>query len=282
MAAECLSAMQLSEGDQAADGTAGGGGHTVRIADAVGPLGRVVAVDRDPSMLERAAAKAVGLPQIQFYQGSYVELPSVLEAAEIQQVDAILVDLGLSSDQLADRERGFGFQVGGPLDLRFDPSKSIPASAWLAKATEEQVTDALSGFGDLAPSSPITRAIVGARRRLRTTEELADLVEQAAGGRGKTHPVTVVLQALRIVVNDELEHVRRAMEDVFPRCLKPGGRLVVLTFHSIEDRIVKNALRDKEIWTCRQKKPILPRPVEVRDNPRSRSAKLRVAVRAAS
>lgn len=275
--------MALHEGDVAVDGTAGGGGHTVRIAQAVGSTGRVFALDRDQSMLERARAKSEAsdlVDRISFQHHSYVELADVLRDAACPLADAILVDLGLSSDQLADRERGFGFQVGGPLDLRFDSTRGIPASEWLTATSDHEVRAALRDFGDISESDPVSKAIVASRRNLRTTDQLASLVLDAAGGRGKTHPATVVLQALRIVVNDELEHVRRAVEEVFPACLKPGGRLVVLTFHSIEDRCVKQGLKRKEVWTYQQKKPILPRPAEVRDNPRSRSAKLRVAIRA--
>lgn len=279
MAAECLREMSLVQGQIAVDGTAGGGGHTIRIARAVGETGRVIAIDRDPSMLVRAQETTAAEPKVELRLGSYKALRKILDDLDVAAVDAILVDLGLSSDQLADRDRGFGFQTGGPLDLRFDKSSGMPASEWLRSATDEAVRMALSDFADLSPNSPITNVIVAERHRLSTTEKLSELVLDAAGGRGKTHPVTVVLQALRIVVNDELSHVDSAIREVFPSCLAAGGRLVVLTFHSIEDRLVKRALQQKEVWTCRQKKPILPRPAEVRDNPRSRSAKLRAALR---
>ena len=280
MLAECLRELSLKPGDVAVDGTAGGGGHTVEIAKRVAPRGRVIAVDRDPTMLGRARATLADAGQsADFFAGPYTELPAFLSTAGVGLVDAVLVDLGLSSDQLADRGRGFGFQAGGPLDLRFDATTGRPASRFLSEASEDEVHAALETGGDLSRNDPVAQAVVGNRRSISTTEDLIRVVERASRP-GKTHPATVVLQALRIAVNDELSHVRRAVAEVFPRCLKPGGRLAVLTFHSGEDRIVKSALADKAVWTLRQKKPILPRPAEVRENPRSRSAKLRAAVRA--
>ena len=279
MAAECLRELSLEPGMAAVDGTAGGGGHSRLIYDAVSPGGRLIAVDRDPTMLERAKSRFGDADGgATFYCGPYTDLPAAMTAAGVGPVDAILVDLGLSSDQLADRGRGFGFQTGGPLDLRFNAAEGRPAWQWLRDESDETVATALAEYGDIDPNGPVSRAIVAGRRDFRTTEDVVAVVEQAGRG-GRTHPATVVLQALRIVVNDELSIVRRAVSEVFPRCLRPGGRLVVLTFHSGEDRIVKRAMADKDVWTLRQKKPILPRPAEVRANPRSRSAKLRVAIR---
>ena len=279
MAAECLRELQVDLGSVVVDGTTGGGGHSRLIADAIGPNGRLVAIDRDPQMLRRAKDRlGRDAADVIWHAGPYVDLPGVLETAGLGRVDAILVDLGLSSDQLLDRERGFGFQAGGLLDLRFDPGVGIPARDWLKAVSDDDVANALAAYGDIPVGSDVSRAVVASRTRLSTTEELVGCVE-AVGGSGRTHPATVVLQALRIAVNDELQLVEHAVTDVFPRCLKSGGRLVVLTFHSGEDRIVKKAMADKAVWTVRQKKPILPRPAEVRENPRSRSAKLRVAVR---
>ena len=279
MLAECLRELEVRPGSVVVDGTAGGGGHTAAIARAAGPSGTVIAIDRDPTMLERAEERltAEGL-SAHWHAGSYVELPEVLGRLGLPSVDAILVDLGLSSDQLTDRDRGFGFQAGGALDLRFDAATGMPASGWLASRSDAEVMAALSEFGDLSDGDPVARAVVAHRRDLRRTEDLVRVVE-AAGRPGRTHPATVVLQALRIAVNEELAMVSRAVAEVFPRCLGPGGRLVVLTFHSGEDRIVKQSMARKDVWTLRQKKPILPRPAEVRENPRSRSVKLRAAVR---
>jgi 16S rRNA (cytosine1402-N4)-methyltransferase len=196
----------------------------------------------------------------------------------------VLLDLGLSSDQLADRRRGFGFKAGGTLDLRFDASRGHSAAQLIHSASAEDLEAIFRTFGEEHHAGRIARAIVSARSqsRIETAEELAALVQRALGGgrgREETHPATRVFQALRIAVNEELAHLERFLHDVAPRRVASGGRLVVISFHSLEDRIVKDAFREKERWEPLNKKPVTATTNEERLNPRSRSAKLRAAVR---
>lgn len=214
-------------------------------------------------------------------QSSYADLPDVLRDLAIDTVDRVLVDLGLSSDQLADRSRGFGFAAGGPLDLRFDPSQGQPAGELLQSAGADRLEQIFRDYGEDPNAARIARAIVEQRRRepVRTAEALADLVAATVGrgGRSGTHPATRVFQALRIAVNEELDHLQRFLDATLPDCLRPGGRAVVITFHSLEDRIVKNAFRDRDRWELVNRKPMTASAAEIRRNPRSRSAKVRAA-----
>jgi 16S rRNA (cytosine1402-N4)-methyltransferase len=201
----------------------------------------------------------------------------------IPKADCILLDLGLSSDQLEDTSRGFSFRTGGTLDLRFCTDEGISAADLLAKIDEKELADIIYQFGEERFSRRIARAIVERRRHspVRTAEELADLVHRCVPG-GKIHgridSATRTFQALRIAVNNELEHLKTAIERL-PDCLAPGGRLLIISFHSLEDRIVKHAMRECDRLQVLTKKPILPSDAETYENPRSRSAKLRVAER---
>ncbi|HVJ68872.1 MAG TPA: 16S rRNA (cytosine(1402)-N(4))-methyltransferase RsmH, partial [Caulifigura sp.] len=241
---ETLAALDLKPGMTVVDGTVGAGGHSRKIIEAIRPGGRLIGLDRDPMMLRLASDNIGEAPDVILKQSSYAELDQVLEELALPAVDRVLVDLGLSSDQLADRERGFGFKVGGTLDLRFDVRQGRSASELLRTAGVQELTDIFRDFGEESNAHRIAHAIVQQRASapISTAEQLARLVEQSSPGRrGDTHPATRVFQALRIAVNEELEQLQRLLNDVGPRRIAPGGRLVVISFHSLEDRYVKDA-----------------------------------------
>ena len=279
---ETLAALDLKPGMTVVDGTVGAGGHSRKIIEAIRPGGRLIGLDRDPMMLRLASDNIGEAPDVILKQSSYAELDQVLEELALPKVDRVLVDLGLSSDQLADRERGFGFKAGGTLDLRFDVRQGRSASELLRTAGVQELTDIFRDFGEESNAHRIAHAIVQQRASapISTAEQLARLVEQSSPGRrGDTHPATRVFQALRIAVNEELEQLKRLLSDVGPRRILSGGRLVVISFHSLEDRYVKDAFRETERWEPLTKKPVTATPTEERLNPRSRSAKLRAAAR---
>jgi 16S rRNA (cytosine1402-N4)-methyltransferase len=278
---ETLAALELRPGMVVVDGTVGAGGHSRKILEAIRPGGTLIGLDRDPMMLRLAAENLGEAADVVLKQSSYAELDAVLDELALPAVDRVLVDLGLSSDQLADRERGFGFKAGGPLDLRFDVRHGRPASELLRTADVQTLTDIFRDFGEDPNAHRIAHAIVQQRSStaIDTAAELARIVEQASPGRRDTHPATRVFQALRIAVNEELEQLKRLLGDVGPRRIQAGGRLVVISFHSLEDRYVKDAFRETERWDPLTKKPVTATPIEERLNPRSRSAKLRAAVR---
>ena len=283
MVREVLAALAPAAGMTVVDGTVGAGGHAAKLAAAVGPTGRVLGVDRDPLMLSHAAAALAPFPHASVRQASHSELRRVLDESGVDRADGVLLDLGLSSDQLADEARGFSFQLadgrgGGPLDLRFDPTAGRPAADLLANEDEAELTRLFTEYGEHPAAARVAAEVVRRRSHdpVRTAEALAALVADVAPGPG-SHPATRIFQALRIAVNDELAHVGRTLSDTLPAVLKPGGRAAVLTFHSLEDRLVKRAFADADRWRTVGKKPTAPSPSEVRLNPRARSAKLRVA-----
>ncbi len=277
------------------DGTLGGGGHAWHLIEALHPRDFFIGIDRDAAAIDRVtelfdrllppnqAAASRSTCRIRLIQSSYRDLPSLMVDHSIPKADCILLDLGLSSDQLDDTSRGFSFRTGGTLDLRFCTEEGISASDLLAKIDEKELADIIYQFGEERFSRRIARAIVERRRHspVRTAEELAELVHRCVPG-GKIHgridSATRTFQALRIAVNHELEHLKTAI-DRLPDCLAPGGRLLVISFHSLEDRIVKHAMRECAQLQVLTKKPILPSDSESYENPRSRSAKLRVAER---
>lgn len=282
MVREVLRGLELTPGMIIVDGTVGGGGHSLKICEQIGPAGRLIGIDRDPTMLERARL-VLPAENVSLHRGSYVDLTGFLNAENLITVDRILVDLGLSSDQLADRERGFSFHAEGPLDLRFHSGEGPTAAEFLAKAPVEELEQIFREYGEEPHSRGLASAIVKQRAThpIHTAQELAELVASVVGhqGRNDKHPATRVFQALRLAVNRELEHVKKALTDVFPQSLRPGGLLVVIAFHSLEDRLVKEAFRDATVWDVVTPKPLLPTPTEERVNPRSRSAKIRIARR---
>ena len=283
MPTETLEQLHLSPGSVVVDGTMGGGGHTMLLSQQVGPTGRVIALDRDPGTVGRAAA---WLPtNATAIHANYAALPIVLDELRIRQVDSILLDVGLSSDQLADDARGFSYRATGPLDLRFDETEGQPAWHLLEHIREKELADLIFEFGEERKSRVIARRICETRRRtpIRTAEQLADLIRSCVS-RSKNHaidPATRTFQALRIAVNEELKWLQRALEQ-FPERLVPGGRFVVISFHSLEDRLVKNAFRSNPLLTVLTKKPLIAGNLEQHQNPRSRSAKLRSAEKTAT
>jgi 16S rRNA (cytosine1402-N4)-methyltransferase len=280
---EVLEALAPTDGGVFVDGTLGGGGHTRAFAERVGTTGRVISVDLDPAAVRRAEETFAGWP-VAVANASYADIPEVLDELDIAAVNGVLLDLGLSSDQLADAARGFSFQSEGELDLRFDPEHGEPAWRMLARLSEEHLADLIYQFGEERFSRRIARRIVEERRTrpIHTATQLAELVRSCVP-RSKGHsidPATRTFQALRIAVNGELDALKIALRRL-PERLKPGGRLAIISFHSLEDRMVKEAFRDDQRLRVLTRKPIEASEEEVSRNPRARSAKLRVAERVA-
>jgi 16S rRNA (cytosine1402-N4)-methyltransferase len=264
------------------DGTLGGGGHTRLIAAAIHP-GYVLALDRDAAAVAAAEQNLAGLP-VKVAQANFRDLPAVLDELEVDRVDGVLLDLGLSSDQLADDSRGFSFDSDGPLDLRFDTSQGEPASSLIARLPERELANLIYQFGEERFSRRIARRLVEQRRAepIKTAAELARLVRRCVPRSvDRIDPATRTFQALRIAVNRELESLDAALQHI-PDRLKPGGRLAIISFHSLEDRRVKQAFAGDPRLNVLTKKPIRPSDAEIASNPRSRSAKLRVAERTVS
>jgi 16S rRNA (cytosine1402-N4)-methyltransferase len=283
--AEVLSFLAIAPGMRVVDGTLGGGGHTRLFAEAVGPTGLVVAIDRDPAAIDRGARELAGLP-VRFAQANFCDLPEVLDALAIDRVDRVLLDVGLSSDQLADASRGFSFDADGPLDLRFDPTEGEPAWRIVNRMKPESLADIIYEFGEERHSRRIARRIAAVRGKqpIHSAREFARLVMSAIPRQhppSRIHPATRTFQALRIAVNEELKSLRIALERI-PQRLVPGGRLAVISFHSLEDRLAKQAFRNRQVWECLTRSPVEAGSEEVAANPRSRSAKLRVASRLAA
>jgi 16S rRNA (cytosine1402-N4)-methyltransferase len=266
------------------DGTYGGGGHSRLLLEILPADGQLIGLDRDPAVSERVRGESHD-PRLTLFLGSYEKVPQALAVLGLESADAMVLDLGLSSDQLADPVRGFSFALAdAPLDLRFDPESSHPASDWLAWHSESEIADTIYKYGEERMSRRIAREIVARRRKEMPVTRVGHLVEicRRCVPRSKhhdIHPATRTFQALRIAVNDELGALERTVQTA-PDWIAPGGRLAVISFHSLEDRIVKNAFRDDPRWNVLTKKPIRPSDAEVRENPRSRSAKLRLAERA--
>ena len=284
LAAEILEWLQPRTGQIIVDGTLGGGGHTRLLAEKLGgdERGFVLALDRDPAAIAAAERNLAGLP-VKLAHASYVELPELLDELGVERVDAVLLDLGLSSDQLADATRGFSFEALGPLDLRFNPQEGEPASSLIARLPERELANLIFEFGEERYSRRIARRIVERRkeRPIQTAAELAQLVRQCVPrSADRIDPATRTFQALRIAINRELDALASALKHL-PDRLKPGGRLAIISFHSLEDRLVKEAFRNDPRLRPLTKKPVRPDEVETQRNPRSRSAKLRVAERVA-
>lgn len=278
---ETLQALELAPGQVVVDGTLGGAGHAREILRRIGPESTLIGLDRDSMMLEIAARHLSG-PHVHLVQASYAELPRVLSELRIPAVDRIVLDLGYSSDQLADESRGFSFDADGPLDLRFDIRQGEPAAELLARLDETELADLIYRYGEDPDSRRIARNIVQSRSRqpIRTARELAAAISgpgKRAVPRGGRHPATRVFQALRIAVNHELEQLEIALGGVLHDCLTPGGIAALISFHSLEDRLIKQAFRESTLWQLLSPKPVVPSPSEARLNPRARSAKLRAA-----
>jgi 16S rRNA (cytosine1402-N4)-methyltransferase len=270
-------------GQTIVDCTLGAAGHVRLIAAKLGPQGRLIGLDQDAAMLEQARPQLAGLP-VELVQSNFDQLRPLLKRLKIDTVDGILADLGVCSDQLDDPRRGLSFQQEGPLDMRLDRDVGEPAGNLLNRLNERDLADLIWRYGEERFSRRIARRIVESRQRapLETTLQLAELVRRCVP-RSRGHgidPATRVFQALRIAVNDELGALERLLA-ALPYCLKPGGRAVLISFHSLEDRLVKRAFRQRELWQELTRKPVQAGDDEARTNPRARSAKLRAALRIA-
>jgi len=297
---EAIDFLAVKRGGTYLDATVGLGGHSLEIARRLGAPGHLIGFDKDPAALGRAAVslqppaisestdelaagggQRAGLdwPLVTLIHGSFAELSN---REPRRAYDGILADLGMSSLQLSDPARGFSFQAEGPLDMRMNPMSGETAEQVVNHIDERELADVIYEFGEERRSRRIARAIVRSRP-IRTTKQLVEVVSAAARSmkHERIHPATRTFQALRIFVNRELDDLRALLEAA-PRVLKPGGRLVVISFHSLEDRIVKDALRDgaKQGWyRLLTKKPLTASAEEIDRNPRSRSAKMRAAER---
>ena len=298
---ECIENLRIRPDGLYVDGTLGGGGHTLEIAKRL-TTGRVIAIDRDERAIRRASARLEAvMDRVALVHGNVRDLAEILERQGIDKVDGMLFDLGVSSPQLDEAERGFSYMVDAPLDMRMDETESLTAWNVVNMWPEEKLRRLLYDFGEERYAPRIAAAIVARRqeRSIDTTLELVDIIKgamPAAALREKQHPAKRSFQAIRIAVNDELTAISQLMETAAEH-LNPGGRLAVISFHSLEDRIVKTAIakrengctcpRDFPVCTCGfvqtlrnlTKKPIVPGEQELMENPRSRSAKLRVAER---
>ncbi len=264
------------------DATLGGGGHTEALLSAH-PGARVIGVDRDPRALAAAAARLAPFgARFTQVHGAFGELPDHLAALGVASVDGVVADLGVSSPQLDDPARGMSFRAEGPLDMRMDPTRGETAAELIGRLDDDALADVLFHYGEERRSRRIARCIKRAEAdgQMTTTTELRRAVIRAVGPArvGGVDPATRTFQAIRIAVNRELDELESLLR-VASQLVAPGGALAVISFHSLEDRLVKRALSDKETWTPVTKKPLVASDAEQRDNPRSRSAKLRVARR---
>jgi 16S rRNA (cytosine1402-N4)-methyltransferase len=279
--AETLAHLAPRPGETWVDCTTGGGGHTALIAAAVGVTGRVIGLDQDAAMLDRARTVMVGLP-VTLIEANFDQLADVLATLNIAAVDGVLADLGFASDQMDDAGRGLSFLHDGPLDMRLNRSAGATAAELVNTLDERALADLIFEHGEERHSRRIARRIVERRNAtpFETTADLAEVVRRSvppSADSRRIHPATRTFQALRIAVNDELAALERLL-GILPRVVKPGGRAGIISFHSLEDRRVKQAFRT-EVWTPLTKKPVEAGDAECAANPRARSAKLRVAVR---
>lgn len=277
---EAIEGLDVQPGQIIVDGTLGGGGHTIEFSKLVGESGKVIGLDRDPSAVERIKDQ---LPSnVTAVCANYADTPEVLADLGIEKVDAIFLDLGLSSDQLADEQRGFSFRLDGPLDLRFDQTKGEPAWRLVQNMKEKNLANLIYEFGEERYSRRIARKIVEVREQqsLKSTATFAELLRRCVPKSRKNpiDPATRTFQALRIAVNEELKWLQVALKRL-PDCLNPGGHFGLISFHSLEDRMVKHGLREDDRLTVLTKKPVLASDAELARNPRSRSAKMRFAQR---
>jgi len=283
MPLEVVEFLNLSSGKIVVDCTVGGGGHAKLILERILPHGLLIGIDSDDQMVAEAIRNlAVHGAAVKLFHGSFDNLRDILSKAEVERVDGVLFDLGMSSTQIANPERGFSFMINGPLDMRYDRRREVTAADIVNTKTEEELAEIIRLYGEERYARRIAAAIVerARRGRIETTRELADIIERAVPRyERRIHPATRTFQALRIAVNDELATVERGLEAALS-VLRRGGRMVVLTYHSLEDRVVKNFFRERERSGELKRitrKVVTPSPEELVENPRSRSAKLRAA-----
>ncbi len=279
---EVLAQLRPEAGGVYVDVTVGGGGHARAILEQSGPDGRLIGTDRDPAALEAAAsALAEFQHRVTLRKARLRELGAVLQSLAVDEVDGILADLGVSSAQLDRAERGFSLAKEGPIDMRMDPTEGETALDLIARTAESELADLIYEYGEEHRSRRIARALKHAceRGELQTTGDLRRAVIRATGGRrGRIDPSTKTFQALRIALNEELDDLEALLEQA-PGVLRVGGVLAVISFHSLEDRIVKHTFRNAVDWVPLTKRPIVASEEERDRNPRSRSAKLRAARR---
>ena len=291
MLEEALDALAPRAGGRYVDGTAGGGGHTRRILEAAGPQGRVLALDRDPDAVAHLLETLVPQwPGLTVRQANFTSLGPILQELGWGEVDGVLLDLGISSHQLEGSGRGFSFDRDEPLDMRMDPDQGRTAAELINRTPEKELADIIFQLGEERASRRVARALVRARGRnpIETSRQLAEVVAKALWRPGKPpriHPATRTFQALRLAVNRELDNLADFLAEA-PELLRPGGRLAVISFHSLEDRLVKRALPRRlpvdqagPALKGLYKKPLIPGEEEVSRNPRARSAKLRAGER---
>ncbi len=288
---EVLEYLALKPGAVVMDGTLGSGGHSEAMLEKIGPEGKLIGFDQDPAAIARCQELFQKDPRVTLVHENFRNLGKVFPELKVTTFDAVLLDIGTSSEQLVDVQRGFSFQTEGELDMRMNPEVGLKASELLAQSSEEQLADLFYHYGEERHSRRFARVVVEARRRhpLRTTQDLIQALEQAIpphlrfekGKRpswARRHPATKVFQALRIGVNDELGALKEGMGGAFQHLAK-GGRLGVISFHSMEDRIVKQQFRkwdDDDQGKLTFRKPVVAKHAEILNNPRARSAKLRV------
>ena len=295
---EAIEGLQIKPDGVYVDGTFGRGGHSQLILQKLGEMGRLVALDKDPAAV--VAAQAINDPRFVMVHSGFAHLAEVLSKLAIEKVDGVLLDLGVSSPQLDDEQRGFSFRFDAPLDMRMDTSSGRTAAEWLATVDEKLLGEVIRDYGEERFATQIARALIAARQEksIATTRQLSEIVAQAVRTRepGK-NPATRTFQAIRIYLNQELEEIARILPQCVD-CLRPGGRIVVISFHSLEDRMVKHFLRDMaqgdklprnlpiraaDIPKGRLRligKAIHATSQEVAINPRARSAVMRIAERA--
>ncbi|MBK6629871.1 MAG: 16S rRNA (cytosine(1402)-N(4))-methyltransferase RsmH [Betaproteobacteria bacterium] len=294
---EAVDALAIKPGGTYVDATFGRGGHSRQVLGQLNEQGRLIALDRDPAAVE--AGREIADPRLKLIHAAFSGLRAALEAEAVERVDGVLLDLGVSSPQLDEAERGFSFRLDAPLDMRMDTSRGQTAAEWLAQASQQQLAEVIKNYGEERFANAVAKAIVAARAggAIATTRQLAEIVASAVRTREQgQHPATRSFQAIRIHVNQELEELSLVLPQAVD-ALNAGGRLAVISFHSLEDRIVKRFLRDAsrppqlparlpvraaDLPPARLKlvgKPISPSAAEVAANPRSRSAVLRVAER---
>ncbi|MBE7021650.1 MAG: 16S rRNA (cytosine(1402)-N(4))-methyltransferase RsmH [Ruminococcaceae bacterium] len=298
MLAPCIEALQLAEGGTYVDATLGGAGHSTEIAKRL-TTGRLIGFDRDPAAIRVSGERLAAFgDRIRLINRNFSEIKRTLEELSIEGINGALMDLGVSSHQLDEAERGFSYMQDAPLDMRMNPNDALSAYDVVNTYGEEKLSDIIFAYGEERWAKRIAAFIAEARTQkpIRTTGELVDIIKKAvpkSARKDGPHPAKRTFQAIRIEVNNELGGLKQAVRD-FADCLLPGGRLAVITFHSLEDRIVKTAFREMEkgcicpvdypVCVCGikslgrvvTKKPILPDARELAENPRARSAKLRV------
>lgn len=294
---ETIEALNIQPDGLYVDCTFGRGGHAARIVQALGPNGRLLALDKDPQAVSTAREKFADEPRVVIEQGSFTRLETcVAQQGWVGNVNGVLLDLGVSSPQLDDAERGFSFRRDGELDMRMDPATGMSAAHWLKTVKEQELTQVFRDYGEERYAKRIARAVIRARETqpITRTKQLAEIIAQAhpQWEKGKD-PATRCFQAIRIFINSELDELQTVLPQAVS-CLKPGGRLAVISFHSLEDRIVKRFIRDQsrgdrfppdlpvtqamlQPHLRNVGKAIQPSEQEIQDNPRARSSVLRVA-----